>query len=128
MTPRDPFAALPAARHSRLIECATPMTCCGSKFNWPGIRLFTARVKGHRRHCPRAGRLPGNFLAASSPSRCVDQVSRIHANTFLKPGHAFVAGLVRVVDGEHDGIGADFQRRESPNRSGCSATNLPGGD
>jgi hypothetical protein len=21
------------------------MTCCGSKFNWPGIRLFTARVK-----------------------------------------------------------------------------------
>jgi hypothetical protein len=29
----------------RLIECAAPMTCCGSKFHWPGIQLLIAHVK-----------------------------------------------------------------------------------
>jgi hypothetical protein len=41
----------------------------------------------------------------------------------LEPGHGLVAGLVGVVDGEHDGVGADFQHGAGQREDGSKLMN-----
>jgi hypothetical protein len=65
------------------------MTCCGSKFNCPGIRLLTARVKGHRRHRPRAARLAPEVII---PAHCTSWKAA-HTTVRHLPG-AFIKNSV----------------------------------
>jgi hypothetical protein len=68
------------------------MTCCGSKFNWPGIWLFAARVKGHRRHRPRTGRLAPEVII---PAHCTSWKAA-HTTVRHLPG-AFITNSVGTI-------------------------------